>query len=174
MKDIDSSQEFTFKENETFRKIVEQKGGNKANIGRRLGNVSGQLIGQYIQGRQKPKEDFFKKWEAAYGENIRHAFETNVSYEAEEATNVRIGYDMESRRTLERTLENLSEDKKRSTAIIERLVTLLERSFSSGELSTTPAEQGAKGTLKEVPSEPEDLSLDKKYSGLNKTGTKNK
>jgi transcriptional regulator with XRE-family HTH domain len=43
--------------------------------------------------------------------------------------------DYESRRTLERTLENLSEDKIRSTAIIERLVTMLEKQFSSGVLS---------------------------------------
>jgi hypothetical protein len=45
--------------------------------------------------------------------------------------------DQESRRTLERTLENLSEDKIRSTAIIERLVTMLERQFSSPGLTKT-------------------------------------
>jgi hypothetical protein len=39
--------------------------------------------------------------------------------------------DTESRRTLERTLENLSEDKIRSTVIIERLVTMLEKQFKT-------------------------------------------
>jgi uncharacterized protein YnzC (UPF0291/DUF896 family) len=48
--------------------------------------------------------------------------------------------DHESRRTLERTLENLSEDKIRSTAIIERLVTMLEKQISSGLLSKSHQE----------------------------------
>lgn len=69
----------TYIKNDAFEKIVNGKGGNRAAIGKALGNVSGQLIGQYIAGRQKPKEDFFKKWDAAYKENIRGAFETNVS-----------------------------------------------------------------------------------------------
>lgn len=82
MKEIDSNQENeVFTKNDAFEKKVLERGGNKAAIGRNLGNVSGQLIGQYIQGRQKPKEDFFKKWEAVYKENIRPLFETNVSHE---------------------------------------------------------------------------------------------
>jgi hypothetical protein len=68
-------------ENAQFKAKVKEKGGNKSEIGRKLGGVSGQLIGQYIAGRQKPKEDFFIKWEKYYHENIRNMFETNVSRE---------------------------------------------------------------------------------------------
>lgn len=79
MNKIDSDQEVEHGKNLAFEQILESKGGNKAAIGRKLGNVSGQLLGQYVSGRQKPKEDFFKKWDDAYKEDIRWAFETNVS-----------------------------------------------------------------------------------------------
>jgi hypothetical protein len=64
------NQDSDIKKNYAFLKIINQKGGNRSAIGRLLGDVSGQLIGQYISGRQKPKEDFFKKWKAAYNEDV--------------------------------------------------------------------------------------------------------
>lgn len=72
--------------------------------------------------------------------------------------------DMESRRTLERTLENMSEDKIRSTAIIERLVALLEHSFSSS--SPGPAVQQPLQTDKtaDLPPGSGHLGLGKKKS----------
>lgn len=68
------------KENFKFKELIASKGGNKSEIGRKLG-ISSQLLGQYEQGRQKPKSSFFTKWEKVYGENISHIFETNVSDE---------------------------------------------------------------------------------------------
>ena len=67
-------------ENKAFKALVLSKGNNKSEIARKLG-VSSTLIGQYIQGRQKPKWDFFQKWREAYGEDIKQMFETIVSRE---------------------------------------------------------------------------------------------
>jgi hypothetical protein len=78
---IDPNQEQEPKKNKLFEEIINGKGGNKSAIARVLGDVSPQLIGQYIAGRQKPKEEFFKKWDVAYKEDIRWVFETNVSHE---------------------------------------------------------------------------------------------
>jgi HTH-type transcriptional regulator, cell division transcriptional repressor len=69
--------------------------------------------------------------------------------------------DSESRRTLERTLENLSEDKIRSTAIIERLVTMLERQFSSQKILTTGEETPETGRSTGLKTGPVDLGLGK-------------
>jgi hypothetical protein len=70
--------------------------------------------------------------------------------------------DSESRRTLERTLENLSEDKIRSTAIIERLVTMLERQFSSQKIPTTAEGTQETGNTTALKTVPTDLGLGKK------------
>jgi transcriptional regulator with XRE-family HTH domain len=70
--------------------------------------------------------------------------------------------DYESRRTLERTLENLSEDKIRSTAIIERLVTMLERQFSSQKIPTTAEGTQETGNTTALKTVPTDLGLGKK------------
>lgn len=76
----------------------------------------------------------------------------------------------ESRRTLERTLENLSEDKIRSTAIIERLVTMLERQFSSGQSRQGDQSPDLTGKTKETPPVRERLPLGKKNLPANKIG----
>lgn len=69
----------------------------------------------------------------------------------------------ESRRSLENTLEKMAEDKLRSTAIIERLVTLLENRFSLGE----PSKASEAPHVTNIPTgnqaKPIDLGLDKKY-----------
>jgi transcriptional regulator with XRE-family HTH domain len=70
--------------------------------------------------------------------------------------------DYESRRTLERTLENLSEDKIRSTAIIERLVTMLERQFSSQKIPTASEGTQETGNTTGLKTGPTDLGLGKK------------
>jgi hypothetical protein len=70
--------------------------------------------------------------------------------------------DSESRRTLERTLENLSEDKIRSTAIIERLVTMLEKQFSSQKIPTTGEATLETDNTKGLKTGPTDLGLGKK------------
>jgi transcriptional regulator with XRE-family HTH domain len=66
--------------NEPFKALILAKGNNKSEIARKLG-VSPTLIGQYINGRQKPKTEFFVKWEEVYGEDIKQMFLTNVPRE---------------------------------------------------------------------------------------------
>jgi transcriptional regulator with XRE-family HTH domain len=67
-------------ENAQFKALVLSKGNNKSDIARKLG-VSPTVIGQYIKGRQKPKADFFDKWQAVYNEDIKQMFTTNVPRE---------------------------------------------------------------------------------------------
>jgi transcriptional regulator with XRE-family HTH domain len=62
--------------------------GNKSQVAKRIG-ISPQLLGQYEQGRQLPKIDFYKKWKTAYGEDLIEMIgETNVSHETEKLTQV--------------------------------------------------------------------------------------
>lgn len=57
------------------RKIID-RGGNKSEMARLLG-ISSQLLGQYANGRHKPKPDFYVKWKEVFGEDFLN--ETNVS-----------------------------------------------------------------------------------------------
>lgn len=59
--------------------LVPKKGKNKSVVAKRLG-ISPQLLGQYIQGRQKPKVEFFNKWKETFGEDLLNKA-TNVSHE---------------------------------------------------------------------------------------------
>jgi hypothetical protein len=79
------------------------------------------------------EENTINKLEKALGKKWSEIRQMNVDVNVKRETKGQhiTSIDNESRRTLERTLENLSEDKIRSTAIIERLVTMLEKQFSS-------------------------------------------
>jgi hypothetical protein len=78
-----------------------------------------------------------------------------------------------SRERLERTLENMSEDKIRSTAIMERLVALLESAFNSGVPGKVPRVLPHSDTQGGTPEKVQDLRLGKKYSKRNKPEGKN-
>jgi transcriptional regulator with XRE-family HTH domain len=58
--------------------LVPKKGKSNAEVGRKLG-ISGQLLGQYINGRQKPKAAFYIKWKRVFGEDLIKLIEGNVS-----------------------------------------------------------------------------------------------
>lgn len=62
-----------------IEKFMLAKGLSKAALGRDLGGYSGQLIGQYIAGRQRPKVDFYEKWREVFGFDLR-GNDTNVSH----------------------------------------------------------------------------------------------
>lgn len=113
---IDLNQEKSSQKNTAFEKIVNEKGGNKAAIGKRLGKVSGQLIGQYIAGRQKPKEDFFKKWKETFKEDIRWAFGTNVSHET---------LPIPERDFIKTTIDRMITDRERAMDVIDKWTTFL-------------------------------------------------
>lgn len=95
--------------NKEFTEIIKTKGGNKSAIGKMLGDVSGQLLGQYAKGKMKPKEQFFQKWEKAFNEDIRWAFETNVSKNANQGTEQQT------------TISTLLNHQDRLISVIERL-----------------------------------------------------
>jgi transcriptional regulator with XRE-family HTH domain len=64
-----------------LKKLVEAKGGKQTEIAKSLG-ISAQRLGQYLQGRQQPKIDFYNKWKDVYGEDIQQMLkgeQTNVS-----------------------------------------------------------------------------------------------
>jgi transcriptional regulator with XRE-family HTH domain len=163
----------------TFR---ESKGWSKAELGRRLGNISGQLIGQYERedDPKTPGGDFFINWKKAFGFDLLNT-ETIVSRETEETLQDQAA-EVQSRRTLEKTLENMSadklhsteiikmlaEDKLRNTAIFEKLAALLEKQFSSS--SPDPVHQSPSVTdkIKDLPSGPGRLGLGKKKGQVSK------
>lgn len=92
--------------------------------------------------------DTIHKLEKAIGKKWAEIKEMNIDVNVPRETKGQRGtIDTESRRTLERTLENLSEDKIRSTAIIERLVTMLENQFKIGPQLEQPGTPGTE-TLK--------------------------
>jgi transcriptional regulator with XRE-family HTH domain len=53
---------------EQLARLIEEKGGNKSLIAKKLG-ISRQLLGQYLQGRHNPKIDFWIKWKRAFNED---------------------------------------------------------------------------------------------------------
>lgn len=71
-------------------KELREKHGNKAQVAKKLG-IPSQRLGQYEQGRQKPKLDFFNKWKEVYNEDILmiqkgEKGKTNVSHETKNGT----------------------------------------------------------------------------------------
>jgi hypothetical protein len=116
---------------EVLRHFIDNQHRTKKSIYTDLG-ISKQSLFQYFQTHTLTDE-VKKRFEDYFGKEIFTAeSKAKVSTDRPAQSG---GIDDESRRTLERTLENLSEDKIRSTAIIERLVTMLEKQFSSGVLS---------------------------------------
>ncbi len=64
---------------EALSDLIAKKGKSNAEIGRLLGGISGQRIGQYLLGGRNPKPDFFKKWKKAFGEDLESLIESNDS-----------------------------------------------------------------------------------------------
>lgn len=62
-------------------RLILEKGGNKAEIAKHLGNVTPQAIGNYETGKRKVPLDFITRWKEVYGEDIIKLSETNVSHE---------------------------------------------------------------------------------------------
>lgn len=75
--------------------------------------------------------------------------------------------DYDSRMRLETTLLNLSEDKIRSTAIIERLMTIIEKQFNYAPTGKVPSTPPANNTPVDDPAF-EDARLGSRSSQLNK------
>jgi transcriptional regulator with XRE-family HTH domain len=105
-----------------LREIKERTGLTQEEIAQKIGYNRSYLS-------QAKKTDSEKLYMALYS-GFREVLE-NITVK-EEAAGSRGD---SSRDRLERTLENLSEDKIRSTAIIERLVALLEQQANSAQLS---------------------------------------
>ena len=69
-------------------KELRQNHGNKTQVAKKLG-ISSQLLGQYEQGRQEPKIEFFEKWKNVFGEDLRAIQkQTNVSKKTDNHTPV--------------------------------------------------------------------------------------
>lgn len=73
MKQIDLDQVVAILNN-----LVPKRGKSKSEVARKLG-ISSQLLGQYMDGRQKPKPEFYIKWKDAFKEDLLKLVETNVS-----------------------------------------------------------------------------------------------
>lgn len=121
------------------KKIMDEKGISVAVLSRATDIPSARIYKWYKDNLnpKSPDEKRLEKWLEKI-EEVPH--ETIVQEPIEEL--------LQSRRSLEKTLENLTEDKIKSTAIIERLVTLLE--INSGVKSVTFSqdipEEGSEGT----------------------------
>jgi transcriptional regulator with XRE-family HTH domain len=86
--------------------IIEERvkalGGNQSAIARQLG-IPSQRLSQYINGRQKPKVEFYDKWQEVFGEDLRAPKpETNVTTAMKHPN----GYQEKYIRLLEEELEN--------------------------------------------------------------------
>lgn len=64
--------------NDVLARLILEKGGNKAEIARKLGDVTPQAIGKYANNRAIPVS-FIKRWKAVYGEDLIELSETNGS-----------------------------------------------------------------------------------------------
>lgn len=62
---------------EIIAEAIVRQGGNKSEIGRKIG-VSSQLLGQYEKGQKEPKIGFFARWRKEYGEDLCREIETKV------------------------------------------------------------------------------------------------
>lgn len=65
---------------EILKELIPLRGKNSAEVARKLG-ISSQLLGQYLNERHKPKQDFYNKWKEVYGDDLLSLVETNVSRE---------------------------------------------------------------------------------------------
>lgn len=88
----------------------------------RLG-ISSQLLGQYESGKRIPKTTFFLKWKDVFKEDLMiPKIEAFASYE-DEAVKI------SNRASLEKSIENLTENELRMTSVIEKIVDLLREQY---------------------------------------------
>lgn len=83
-------------------------------------DISSQLYGQYENNQKVPGGEFFMKWREVFNEDLLSVSETKVSHGTKTP---------EERLSLERSIENMTIDKLKTTAIMERLVMMLEKQF---------------------------------------------
>lgn len=158
---------------EIIKQIRSIKGLTQDQLAEILG-VSQSAIVKYERNLSKPGMDFIKKFKKETGYDLTAENITSVikpaSEPIEEVERVlqETGSDIESRRSLERTLENLSEDKKESTAIIKRLVTLLEKQFNSSSPGPADQEPEPKDKRVDLPSGEGRIGLGKKKGQVNR------
>lgn len=85
---------------EALSDLIKKKGKSNAEIGRLLGGISGQRIGQYLAGGRNPKPDFFKKWKKAFNEDLQEMIkaddETNDSFGLTNDTGITLKHYIES------------------------------------------------------------------------------
>jgi transcriptional regulator with XRE-family HTH domain len=93
-----------------LKKTREDRKLNRSQIAMLLG-ISSQLYGQYEDGKRIPKMPFFVKWKEKFKEDLT---ETIVSNETKPPVS-------ESKVSLERSIENLTQDRLRNTAIMDKL-----------------------------------------------------
>lgn len=73
-----------------LNKLVPKRGKSKSEVARRLG-ISSQLLGQYMNGRQKPGADFYIRWKNTFKEDLLSLVETNVSIVNEDPVEYEVG-----------------------------------------------------------------------------------
>lgn len=112
------------------------------------------------RSRGKVPSKFMQALKAAYPETLQNANEVNEPIPT-----------YESRTVLEKSIENLTQDKIRTTALIERIMAYLENQINLAGSSKAVEVLTGIDTTKVVPPKPIDLALDKKYFGQNKRGT---
>jgi hypothetical protein len=124
-------------EGEKLRTFIDNQSKTKISIAKGLGMTKQNLFGLFKSRELEPETK--KKFEDYFGKKIfaeEGKGKVNVSRETNNAVQKGTTVYNHTERTLslERTLENMSLDKIKSTAIIERLVALIELSISSTAL----------------------------------------
>lgn len=104
------------------------------------------LTQEQIAGRIGYNRSYISQAKKTDSEKLYKALEKEFRQELENITIQEQAPAYDARTSLERTLENLSEDKLKSTAIIERLVSLLEKQLgeNTGPFLVPP---GTPGTI---------------------------
>lgn len=157
-------------QNHLFIAKLKEKGGNKSAIGRLIG-VSSQLLGQYANGRQVPKRDFFAKWKAAYNEDITNLFETNVSRETGNGDSGKLLEAIyilaESHKTIAAANSELAEANRSLAKSNEELVAILRINFGDTASASAPGMEGVPYNRPDV----EDLSSGKKNTPVSENLT---
>lgn len=107
---------------ELLKTLVPKKGKSTAEVARKL-EISSQLLGQYMAGRQNPKAIFYKKWKKVFGEDLLAMTETNVSHGKEDVVVI-----TESLPTI---IGSMQEELIRLKAITTVLLVTVEQSVST-------------------------------------------
>lgn len=110
--------------NKKIKDFREKQGFSRAELGRKLGSISGQLIGQYEKDidPKMPGGEFFIKWKNAFGFDLL-CTETEVSVVKEPTSQ----YAQATKEDLSYTLKKLADATDRHSIIDERNSRTMER-----------------------------------------------